>query len=115
MSENNLRILHVDDRDTWTELVEMCLEDEEGYELTLFNNLPKAKKYYEENSDSIDLVISDGTINESDDGRFWASKLFAAGQKVFILSTDGWGEVPFMEKGNISKENLIAKIQEVVG
>lgn len=116
MDENNKKnILYVDDRDTWTSTVELLLEDETEYNLVTFNDLAEAKEYWKENSETLTLVSCDGSINETDDGRNWAAELHSAGFKAMILSTDGHGKVPLLEKVKFGKETLLSKMREVVG
>ncbi len=116
MDENNKKnVLYVDDRDTWTRTVKMLLEDEAEYNLVTFNDLAEAKEYWKENSETLSLVICDGSINVTDDGRNWAAELHNAGYKSMILSTEGHGKVPLLGKGEIGRETLLAKMESVIG
>jgi len=108
-------LLYVDDSKEWTFTAKLILEDTD-YNLISFNDLPEAKQYWKENSETLSLVICDGSINETNDGRRWANELHIAGHKAMILSGDDTlGKVPALYKGKFNSETFLAAIKKAIG
>ncbi len=116
VNENNKKnVLYVDDSYEWTRTAEILLKGETEYNLITFNDLAEAKEYWRENSETLSLVICDGSINETDDGRNWAAELRNAGYKAMILSTEGHGKVPLLKKSKFGRKTFLAKMKSVIG
>ena len=107
------KILYVEDREQWLSTIERVLKDA-GYEPLLFSEMTKAKTYYASHQADIALVLCDGSIDASDDGRDWAKELHAAGKKSVVLSTDPAKGVPFVTKSPLNKDELLSTIARVL-
>ncbi len=107
------KILYVEDREQWLSIIERILKNA-GYEPVLFNAMMQAKAHYARHQNEIALVLCDGSIDASDDGRNWAKELQAAGKKTVVLSTDPAKGVPFVTKSPLNKDELLSTIARVL-
>lgn len=108
------KILYVEDREQWLSTVERILKGA-GYEPVLFNNMTGAKAHYAKHQSEIALVLCDGSVDGTDDGRDWAKQLQAAGKKSVVLSTDPAKGVPFVTKSPLNTSELLQTIATVLG
>ncbi len=84
---NSEKVLVVDDDDLIIELINMIIA-KPGREVVSFSTLKKAERYFYENQDTINLVLSDGNIEKPFDGIRWAESIYKLGMPVILVTGD---------------------------
>lgn len=120
------KIIHIDDEESITALIKGILE-EEGHEITSFNDLRLYLRHIHHTDETIDLVIFDGTINKPLDGRMEAEKvqhwrdktgkgpraILLTGDSVYTSNSPGFENLKKVGKPPLIDE-LIDAVNEVL-